>query len=388
MIRSRRLMGPGPSDVSADTLAALAQPTVGHLDPQFCQMMDEIKSLQRFAFQTDTPHSYTLSAPGSAAMEAALSNVVEHGDKVLICINGVFGTRLAEMARRLGADVETLDFPWGEAVEPEAVRNSLQKRPAKLVAFVHAETSTGIRSDAETLCRIIGEAGSLSLVDCVTSVGGIELAMQDWGMDIVYAGSQKCLSCVPGIAPLMLSERAWESVEARRSPPHTWFSDLKLLAGYWSGEGKRAYHHTAPVNAMYAWHHVLSVLKREGLDRAWQRHAMHSRAMKAGLAALDLKLRNPEPIALPQLTVVTVPDGVDEAQVRQRLLDQHDLEIGAGLGAFAGSVWRIGLMGHGARRENVEGLITALAQELQRESAGKDALSAIAQCYSSLEAAA
>ena len=349
--------------------------------------MDAVKQLQRNAFLTTTEHSYTISAPASSAMESAMSNLLERGDRVLVCVNGVFGGRLAEMARRQGAEVETLESPWGQPVDLDRLQRRLaQGEPPKVLAFVHAETSTGVRSDARAIGALAARYEIISVADCVTSLGGVELRMDDWNLDVIYAGSQKCLSCVPGIAPLMFSERAWKVIQSRSTNPTTWFGDLQLLAGYWSGEGRRAYHHTAPVNAMYAWHHSLCALIDEGLQASWRRHATHSRALKAGLTALGLKLQNPDSFALPQLTVVQIPDDADDVNVRTRLLQEHHLEIGAGLGEFAGRVWRIGLMGHSARKESVERAVSCLADVLNRPRA--EAVDSMNAAYAAIGEAA
>lgn len=368
-IPNRTLMGPGPSALYPEVIKAVGQPVIGHLDPVFIAMMDEIKALQRYAFRTETPWNFTISAPASAAMEGALANLLEYGDEAVVCINGVFGGRLAEMATRIGARVERVEVPWGEPVTPEALRAGLErcKRP-RLAAFVHAETSTGVRSDVAALAAVAREFDALSLVDSVTGLGGVELDMDGWGLDVVYSGSQKCLSCVPGIAPLLLSDRAWEVVSTRNSPCVSWFLDLKLLAGYWSGGGRRAYHHTAPVNAMYAWHAALSRLRAEGLEAGIERHRRLSAQLHQGLSELGLETRIDPRWALPQLTVVNVPTGIDEAAVRGRLLERHDLEIGAGLGDWAGQVWRLGLMGYSCREPVIEHCLRSLAAELGAES--------------------
>ncbi len=365
-VPTRVLMGPGPSALYPEVIEALARPVIGHLDPVFIELMDEVQALQRYALRTTTPWCFTISAPASAAMDAVMANLVECGDEVVVCINGVFGSRLAEMATRVGAQVHTVEVPWGEPVPPEALRDALaaSERP-KLAAFVHAETSTGVRSDVEALAAVAREFGALSVVDAVTALGGIDLRMDDWELDVVYSGSQKCLSCVPGVAPLALSERAWEMVQQRTTKPVSWFLDLKLLAGYWGGSGRRAYHHTAPVNAMYAWHAALARLKEEGLEASIERHARVSRRLQQGLADLGLETRIAASHALPQLTVVNVPEGVDEAAIRSQLLADHDLEIGAGLGAWAGQVWRLGLMGYSCREEVVDLCLNALGGALE-----------------------
>jgi alanine-glyoxylate transaminase/serine-glyoxylate transaminase/serine-pyruvate transaminase len=379
-IATRRLMGPGPSTVPQSILEALAQPTMGHLDPLFIRIMDQIRELQRYAFQSDSPHTFTLSAPGSAGMEACLVNMLEPGDEILVCINGVFGTRMAEISRRAGAAVTCLEFEWGQAVDPQQVEDALNAAPnTRLLAFVHAETSTGVLSDAQALAEIGHRHDCLVVVDAVTSLAGVPLRVDEWGLDAVYSGSQKCLSCVPGISPVVFSEAAWSRIEAREAPAQSWFLDLKLLAGYWSGGGRRAYHHTAPVNAMYAWHEALRLLREETLEESWKRHARHHRALREGLEALGMRfvVSNPEQ-RLPQLNAITLPEGIDEAQIRSTLLNEFDLEIGAGLGAWAGKAWRIGLMGNSCREDDVMYCLSALGTTLARSidvsaTAGSDA---------------
>ena len=365
----RILMGPGPSDVSARVLAALARPTIGHLDPEFVGLMDEVKALLQYGFQTDNALTMPVSAPGSAGMETCFVNLVEPGDKVVVCINGVFGGRMKENVERCGGIAVVVEQPWGEAVDPEQVEKALQEHPdTRILAFVHAETSTGALSDARTLCELARRYDCLTLVDAVTSLGGVELRVDDWGIDAIYSGTQKCLSCVPGISPVSFSDRAVEAIRNRRSKVQSWFLDLNLVMGYWGEGAKRAYHHTAPVNAVYALHESLLMLKEEGLERAWQRHAYHHQALRAGLEALGLSFTVAEGERLPQLNSVSVP-AVDEAAVRQRLLEVHGLEIGAGLGALAGKTWRIGLMGESACQANVLACLAALEAELDRVGA-------------------
>lgn len=360
-IPNRLLMGPGPSNVSPEVLSALAQPTIGHLDPVFQEMMEEVKDLLRYAFQTENGVTFPISAPASLAMEAALVNLLEPGDTAIIAQNGVFGGRMADIAERAGAEVVLLQFEWGKPVDKEAVAEAVKANPrAKLLSFVHAETSTGVESDAAGLCRIARDAGVLSVVDTVTSLGGIPVAVDDWQADVVYSGTQKCLSVPPGLGPITFSDRAIEVIKARKTKVRSWFTDLNLVLGYWSGEGGRSYHHTAPVNAIYGLYQGLKDLKEEGLESAWGRHrAMHERLAK-GLEGLGLEFFVAGAHRLPQLNLVVVPENVDEAFVRSRLLQQHDVEIGAGLGALAGKVWRIGLMGHTARPDNVDRVIAAL----------------------------
>lgn len=361
----RILMGPGPSDVYPQVLAAQSRPTVGHLDPLFVAMMDELKSLIQYAFQTRNEMTIAVSAPGSAGMETCFVNLVEPGEKVIVCRNGVFGDRMRQNVERIGAEAVVLDFEWGTAVDPEVVEAALKAHPdAAFLAFVHAETSTGALSDAKTLCALAREHGCLSIVDAVTSLGGVELRVDDWGIDAIYSGSQKCLSCVPGLSPVSFSPAAVAKLKARKSPVQSWFLDQSLVMGYWSGDGKRSYHHTAPVNALYSLHEALRLLAEEGLENAWQRHREMHLLLRQGLESMGLEFVVAEQSRLPQLNAVYIPQGVDDGAVRKQLLDNYNLEIGAGLGALAGKAWRIGLMGYGARRENVALCLRALAEVL------------------------
>ncbi|WP_447078511.1 pyridoxal-phosphate-dependent aminotransferase family protein [Shewanella algae] len=361
----RILMGPGPSDVYPQVLAAQSRPTVGHLDPLFVAMMDELKSLIQYAFQTRNEMTIAVSAPGSAGMETCFVNLVEPSEKVIVCRNGVFGDRMRQNVERIGAEAVMLDFEWGTAVDPEVVEAALKAHPdAAFLAFVHAETSTGALSDAKTLCALAREHGCLSIVDAVTSLGGVELRVDDWGIDAIYSGSQKCLSCVPGLSPVSFSPAAVAKLKARKSPVQSWFLDQSLVMGYWSGDGKRSYHHTAPVNALYSLHEALRLLAEEGLENAWQRHRDMHLLLRQGLESMGLEFVVAEQSRLPQLNAVYIPQGVDDGAVRKQLLDNYNLEIGAGLGALAGKAWRIGLMGYGARRENVALCLRALAEVL------------------------
>ncbi|MFB2643554.1 alanine--glyoxylate aminotransferase family protein [Shewanella bicestrii] len=362
----RILMGPGPSDVYPEVLAAQARPTVGHLDPLFVGMMDELKSLIQYAFQTKNEMTMAVSAPGSAGMETCFVNLVEPGEKVIVCRNGVFGERMRQNVERVGAIAVLVDNEWGTPVDPAAVEAALKANPdAKFLAFVHAETSTGALSDAKTLCALAKQYGCLSIVDAVTSLGGVELRVDEWGIDAIYSGSQKCLSCVPGLSPVSFSPAAVEKLKNRKTPVQSWFLDQSLVMAYWtSAGGKRSYHHTAPVNALYALHESLRLLAEEGLENAWKRHQDMYLVLRAGLEKLGLKFVVAEASRLPQLNAIYIPEGVDDAAVRARLLKDYNLEIGAGLGALAGKAWRIGLMGFGARRENVALCLGALEEVL------------------------
>ena len=350
----RKLMGPGPSDVHPRVLAAMSQPTIGHLDPFFIGLMDDVKRLLQYTFRTENRLTFPVSAPGSAGMETCFANLVEPGDKVIVCQNGVFGGRMRENVERCGGQAVIVQDRWGEPVDPQKVEDALTANPdAKLLAFVHAETSTGAQSDAATLAELARRHSCLTIVDTVTSLGGTPVLVDEWELDAVYSGTQKCLSCMPGLAPVTFSERAEHKISNRRTKVQSWFLDLNLVMGYWGEGSKRAYHHTAPVNALYGLHEALSMLEEEGLENAWQRHRRFHLVLKAGLEAMGLKFIVGESARLPQLNAVTIPPGADDAVVRSRLLHEFNLEIGAGLGDLAGKVWRIGLMGYSSRAENV-----------------------------------
>jgi alanine-glyoxylate transaminase/serine-glyoxylate transaminase/serine-pyruvate transaminase len=354
-------MGPGPSDVSPRVLAALARPTIGHLDPVFVEMMDEMKVLLQYAFQTKNELTMPVSGPGSAGMETCFVNLVEPGDKVIVCQNGVFGGRMKENVERSGGNAVMVMDAWGSAVDPNKVEEALKANPdAKMVAFVQAETSTGALSDAKTITEIAHQHGALSLVDAVTSLGGVPLKVDEWGIDAIYSGSQKCLSCTPGLSPVSFSPRTLEVIKNRKTRVQSWFMDLNLVMGYWGSGAKRAYHHTAPINALYGLHESLVILQEEGLENAWARHRQHHLELKAGLETMGLKFVVKEEHRLPQLNSVYVPEGVDDAKARRALLDDYNLEIGAGLGEMAGKIWRIGLMGHACNERNVNICLTAL----------------------------
>ncbi len=384
----RTLMGPGPSDVSPRVLSALGRPTIGHLDPQFIALMDDIKALLQYAFQTSNALTLPISAPGSAGMECCFVNLVEPGDTVIVCQNGVFGGRMRENVERIGATAVMVEDAWGQAIDTAKVADAIASNPgAKALAFVHAETSTGVCSDAAALCKLAADAGMLSIMDTVTGLAGIEVDVDGWGADAVYSGTQKCLSCVPGLSPVTFSARATEAIKGRKTAVQSWFLDLNLVMGYWGGGGARAYHHTAPINALYGLHEALCMVREEGLQASWQRHALNHRALKAGLEELGLSLPVDEACRLPQLNLVSIPEGIDEAAIRAQLLKDFDLEIGAGLGALAGKVWRIGLMGYGSNPRNVANCLAALACCLRDQGLAVDAARAVAAAQAVYRAA-
>ena len=358
----RVLMGPGPSPVPDSVLRALASATIGHLDPAFIRLMDDLSAMMRRLFQTQNALTIPMSGTGSAGMETVFVNLLEPGDRVLVAVNGVFGTRMAEVARRCGAEVRTVDFPWGEPVCPQRLREAASGEHFKVIALVHAETSTGVESALHELRGIADDSGALLVVDAVTSLGGVELKVDDWGLDAVYAGTQKCLSCPPGLAPVTLSERAERVIAARRTPVQSWYLDLSLVRAYWGQE--RAYHHTAPINMLYGLHEALRLALAEGLEARFARHRRVSLRLATGLEAMGLALRVSPEHRLAPLTTVCVPKGGDEAAVRARVLETHNLEIGGGLGAMKGEVWRIGLMGAGASDAHVDLCLDALKDAL------------------------
>lgn len=361
----RTLLGPGPSDVSPRVLLAMARPTIGHLDPQFISMMDEVKSMLRTAFKTNNRLTLPISGPGSTGMECCFVNLVEPGDKVIVCQNGVFGGRMKENVIRCGGTPIMVEDTWGTAVDPNKVEEALKQNSGiKALAFVHAETSTGVESDVSTLTKLAQQHGVMTIVDTVTSLGGIPVKVDDWQIDAVYSGTQKCLSCVPGLSPVSFSEAAQKAIQARKTQVQSWFFDMNLIMGYWDGGAKRAYHHTAPINSLYALHEALLILLEEGLENAWQRHQLNYRALKAGLEKMGLSFLVKENERLPQLNAIKIPEGIDEALVRKRLLDSYQLEIGAGLGPLAGKIWRIGLMGHASTQRNVLYCLSSLGTVL------------------------
>lgn len=379
---NRMLMGPGPSDIHSRVLQALGRPVIGHLDPEFVIMMDEIKVLLHYAFQTNNELTLPISAPGSAGMETCFVNLVEPGDTVIVCVNGVFGNRMVENVERCGATTIKVEDDWGTPISLDKLEDALKAHPeSKIVAFVHAETSTGVQSDAAAISKLAREHGQLTIMDAVTSLTGTPVLVDEWKIDACYSGTQKCMSCVPGISPVTFSKKALDVIRGRNHKVQSWFMDMNLVMGYWGGGGQtRAYHHTAPVNALYALHESLVMVKEEGIENAWKRHQLNHNALKAGLEVLGLDLLVEEKYRLPQLNTVKIPDGIDEAQVRRRLLNEYDIEIGAGLGALAGKVWRIGLMGQSSSARHVtlvlaalEGVLTDMGVSLKGSGAAQAA---------------
>ena len=362
----RVLLGPGPSTVHPRVLQAMATPVVGHLDPAFFQVMDDVCEMLREVFHTNNTMTLPISATGTGAMEAACANIIEPGDSVLICRNGYFGIRLADIAERCGATVHLMDTPWGKAVDPQMLRDELKKHSGlKAVGVVHAETSTGVLSSVNELVDVIHEHGALAIVDAVTSLGGHEMRMDDWGIDICYSATQKCLGAPPGLAPISLSGAAMDVVSNRKSKVQSFYFNLKDLEAYWNET--RAYHHTSPINMTYALREALRMMMEEGLENRIQRHARVADGLRAGVEALGMTLLAEEGHRLNPLTTVSVPEGIDDAKVRRTLLDDYDIEIGGGLGEFRGKAWRIGLMGESAREKNVFALLSALESILSKE---------------------
>jgi alanine-glyoxylate transaminase/serine-glyoxylate transaminase/serine-pyruvate transaminase len=359
----RLLLGPGPSLVDPRVLQALATPLLGHLDPCFIDLMDRTQSLLRYAFQTANPITIPVSGTGSAAMEAAVANMVEPGDAVLVCANGYFGLRQAEMARRYGGLVETITRPWGEVFTPDEVKAALARRPAKVVTIVHAETSTGAEQPLAEIIKVAHEAGAVIIVDAVTSLGGVPLQVDALDIDVCYSGSQKCLSAPPGISPITLGPRAAGKLEKRQTPVANWYLDMSMVQKYWGKE--RTYHHTAPISMVYALYEALRIVAEEGLQERWARHRRNAELLWAGVEQLGLSLHVPLDHRLPSLTTVRIPEGVDDLKVRQRLLNEYNIEISGGLGELKGKVWRIGLMGFSSRKENVTLLLSALENILK-----------------------
>lgn len=360
----RLLLGPGPSNAHPDVLKAMAQPLIGHLDPLFLQLLDEAQADLRVLFGTDNRFTLPLSAPGSAGMEACLVNLLEPGDRVVVGVNGVFGGRMAEVARRAGAQVTCVESPWGSPLDEAGLQSAIQEQQPHVVALVHAETSTGVRQDPEAVAAMAREVGALVVLDCVTSLGGVTVELDRWGIDAAYSGSQKCLSCSPGLSPLSFSERALERVRARTSPVQSWFLDVSLLDGYYGTE--RVYHHTAPISALYGLRTSLQLVLEEGMDERVRRHEQASANLIERMHAFGFQPLVEDAYRLPPLTTLRLPASLgpaDEAALRKRLLQAHGIEVGGGLGALAGAVWRVGLMGENARIESVDRLVAALESE-------------------------
>ncbi|OQX54461.1 MAG: alanine--glyoxylate aminotransferase [Candidatus Aminicenantes bacterium 4484_214] len=360
------LMGPGPSCIYPEVYRALSRPTLGHLDPYFIQIMDGIKELLQVVMKTKNRLTIPISGTGSAGMEACFVNLIERGDPVLILINGVFGTRMKDVAGRLGAQVDTLEFEWGKPIDVEMVAQKLKDKFYKIVAVVHAETSTGVRNPVAEIGELLKGKETLYLVDAVTSLGGIEIATDDWGIDALYSGSQKCLSCPPGLAPATFSERALEVILNRQTKVPNWYLDMSMIAQYWEGK-KRVYHHTAPINMLYALYQSLYLIVEEGLENVFRRHQEMHQKLVAGLEELGIKMLVDPPYRLPQLNAILIPEGIDDAQGRAWLLEKYKIEIGGGLGPLAGKIWRIGLMGYTAREENVNKVLEALGEVVNQK---------------------
>ncbi|MFH1135649.1 MAG: alanine--glyoxylate aminotransferase family protein [Pseudomonadota bacterium] len=361
----RVLMGPGPSDVPARVLGALAAPCIGHLDPRFLALMDETQELLRYVFQTENSLTIPVSGTGSAGMETCFVNLIEPGDEVVVAINGVFGGRMADIVGRIGGVLTKVEAEWGRTIDPEAVRRAMAGKKVKVLAVVHAETSTGVRQPLEDLAALAREAGALFLVDMVTSLGGIETAIDKIGVDAVYSGTQKCLSCPPGLSPVSFSSAATAAMEKRKKPVVSWYLDMTMVRSYWGGE--RKYHHTAPINMIYGFREALRIVAEEGLEARFARHRQNHLALVAGLEAMGLAMLVEESCRLPMLNAVRIPEGVNDAPVRKALLQGFGLEIGGGLGPLAGKIWRVGLMGHASRRKNVFLFLSALQSVLKAQ---------------------
>ncbi len=384
-IDSRMLMGPGPSDVSPRVLEALGCPTIGHLDPQFLTFLDDTRDMLRVIFQTKNPLTLAVSGTGSAGMETCVVNLIEPGDKMLVCIAGVFGMRMAEVAKRTGADVTTINVPWGQVFDEDQVAGAIDKHgPFKVVGIVHAETSTGAAQPLKEICKVVHDSGGLALADTVTSLGGMQVSVDGWKIDACYSGTQKCLSCPPGLSPVTFSPAAQEVITNRKVPVQSWYLDLNLVCQYWGSE--RVYHHTAPINMSYALYAACRLLLEEGLQPRWRRHMVHHQALKGGLEALGMRYLADPDHQLPMLNAVAAPDGVDEASVRSRLLNEFNIEIGAGLGEHKGKAWRIGIMGESCTRRHVEACLGALGLILSEQGVTGDAEAGVAAASASYSA--
>jgi alanine-glyoxylate transaminase/serine-glyoxylate transaminase/serine-pyruvate transaminase len=363
----RVLMGPGPSDVHPRVLQAMSAPCIGHLDPAFLSIMDETQQLLRFLFQTKHALTIPVSGTGSAGMETCFVNLVEPGDPVVVCVNGVFGTRMCDIVNRIGGELIRVDGEWGRTVNPEAVQKAVEERKPKVLAVVHAETSTGVCQPLEELSSIARESGAMFLVDMVTSLGGMPVRLDQLGIDAAYSGTQKCISCPPGLSPVSFSERALEVLQNRKSPVKSWYLDMSMVGSYWGAE--RKYHHTAPVNMIYALREALRLIAEEGLEARFTRHRLNHEALVAGIEAMGLSMLVPAEERLPMLNAVRIPEGINDAEVRKTMLNHFSIEIGGGLGDFAGKVWRVGLMGYSSRRRNVFLFLSALESVLRAHGA-------------------
>jgi alanine-glyoxylate transaminase/serine-glyoxylate transaminase/serine-pyruvate transaminase len=361
----RILMGPGPSDAHPRVLLAMATPLIGHLDPEFLRIMDEVKEMVRLTLETKNELTFVVSAPGSAGMETCLVNLLEPGDEAVICVHGVFGNRMADIAARCGANVVRVEAPWGKPIDPDALEEALSGRHPKLVAIVHAETSTGVLQPLERISEITHRAGALLVVDAVTSWCGAPVKVDEWEIDALYSGSQKCLSAPPGLSPVTFSPRAVKALDARKTKVQSWFLDLTQVRHYWSG-AKRAYHHTAPVSSVLAMHEALRLVLEEGLENRFRRHRENHELLRAGLEPLGFEFVVEPQYRLPMLNAVKLPAGVDDAEYRRRLLDEYNIEVGGGLGDFAGKIWRIGLMGNSSSANHVNMLLGALRTMLNK----------------------
>ncbi|GAA0229433.1 pyridoxal-phosphate-dependent aminotransferase family protein [Haladaptatus pallidirubidus] len=367
----RTLMGPGPSEVHPRVLRAMSTPLVGHLDPSFIEVMNDVQDLLRYTFRTENKWTIPVSGTGSASMEAAIGNVVEPGDTMLVPTNGYFGGRMESMATRAGGDVVHVDAPWGEPLDSSDVEAAFEKHDPDVFGFVHAETSTGVvQPDVSELTDIAHDRDALVIADCVTSLGGVELRVDEWDIDVAYSGPQKCLSCPPGASPLTLNDRAMEKVLSREELARSWYLDLSLLEGYWGDE--RAYHHTAPITNVYALREALRLVAEEGIEARWERHRNVAGALKTGVEAMGVEMNAPDDYWLPSLNAVRVPAGVTDTDVTDYLLEQYDLEIATGLGDLDGEIFRIGCMGYSARPETVSYLVSALGDALEKQGADVD----------------
>src|SRR5687768_3726782 len=362
-IPQRVLLGPGPSDVPARVLQALARPTIGHLDPVFLKLMDDVRTGLREVFRTKNEMTLAVSGTGSAGMETVFANLVEPGDKVLVGVNGVFGGRMVDVAGRCGATVEKMEAPWGTVFDQDEAIKAIERVKPKIVALVHAETSTGAHQPLDRIGAAAHAHGALFLVDCVTSLGGVPVEIDAWGVDAAYSGTQKCLSCPPGLSPVTFSARAMERLEKRRTKVQSWYLDLSMVRQYWGAE--RFYHHTAPINMLFALHEALAIVLEEGLENRFRRHREMHEILRDGLKSLGIEYVSQEGRHLPMLNAVKIPDGVDDMTVRRRLLNDYGIEIGGGLGAFKGKAWRIGLMGHASTKRNVTLVLAALREVLK-----------------------